>query len=357
MDVSVILSFQNYTGELTDGEIIRKETEVGVLAEELGFDRLWCTEHHFNWYSMSPDPLQTLAYVAARTSRIKLGTAALILPWNDPVRVVEKLFHLDHLSNGRLLVGLGRGLARREYEGFGIPMDDASERFWEAVPMVVDGLRTGYVESDGPHYPQTRVQIRPGPDPDHSWDGRLYGAAMSQESVPVVAKLGLRMMTFVQYDIEQHLPLINTYRQIYREEHGEEPPPVHLQDFTFCHEDEEEAERMSREYVGRWFTSIMQHYEFAGQHFGETKSYESYQAAADMIREAGLEAAAEGYVNAQATGTPKQILEEYERRVDLVGDFTASIDPSFGSLPYDKVRESLTTFSEKVLPELKKMGT
>ena len=68
---------------------------------------------------MSPDNTQFLAYMAAKTERIQLLTGAVILPWHNPLRVVERMIVLDHLSKGRALFGIGRGLARREYDTFG----------------------------------------------------------------------------------------------------------------------------------------------------------------------------------------------------------------------------------------------
>jgi alkanesulfonate monooxygenase SsuD/methylene tetrahydromethanopterin reductase-like flavin-dependent oxidoreductase (luciferase family) len=356
MQVGVLLVFQNWHENMSDGEMFVQEAELGVLAEQYGFDSVWSTEHHFDDYSMCPDPLQLLSYLAARTSRIKLGSGAVIVPWNDPMRVVEKAVMLDHLSDGRLLLGLGRGLAKMEYEGFGIDMGEARQRFDEAAAVIVRGVRDGFVQNDGPIYKQPRITVRPGPNPDYSWDDRLYGVAMSPESVPVIARLGLRMMTFIQFPIEKHAEPINIYRQVYRETHGTEPGPVHTQDFVYCHEDPEEAERVAREYLGRYFLSVIKHYDFAGSHWRETKGYEAYQVGADMIREAGMEAAGAGYADTQAWGTPEQIIEKYRYRIDVIGDFSPSISPSFAGLPFDKVRASLKLFGEKVVPELHKMG-
>jgi hypothetical protein len=129
MRVGVQMVFQawGYEGRVTDGEIIEEEIHLGELAEALGFHALWPVEHHFFDYSFCPDNTVFLAHMAARTKRILLGTGAVILPWNDPLRVAEKISLLDHLSGGRVLFGMGRGLARREYAGFGIPMDESRE--------------------------------------------------------------------------------------------------------------------------------------------------------------------------------------------------------------------------------------
>ncbi|MHA6794352.1 LLM class flavin-dependent oxidoreductase [Pseudonocardia bannensis] len=356
MDVGVLLVFQNWHENMSDGEMFRQEAELGVLAEQYGFDSVWAAEHHFDDYSMCPDNLQLMSYLAGRTSTIKLGTGAVILPWNDPLRVVEKVTMLEHLSNGRVLFGMGRGLAKMEYEGFGEDMNASRQKFDEAAELIMRGLRNGYVENEGPIYVQPRVDVRPGPDPDWDWTDRIYGVAMSPDSVPAVAKVGARMMTFMQYPAEQHAPAINRYREIYRETHGREPAPVLTQDFVYCHEDPEVAEQTAREYLSRYFLSVIKHYDFAGSHWRETKGYEAYQQGADMIREAGMEAAGAGYADTQIWGTPEQIVEKYRYRLEVLGDHQPSIAPSFAGLPFDKVRASLKLFGEKVVPELRKMG-
>jgi alkanesulfonate monooxygenase SsuD/methylene tetrahydromethanopterin reductase-like flavin-dependent oxidoreductase (luciferase family) len=103
--------FQNLDGR-PDHEVWQTEMMLADRAEELGFDSVWAVEHHFADYSMSTDPLQFLTWVAARTQRVQLGTMVSVLPWHDPIRLAEHACVLDHLSGGRLILGMGRGLAR-----------------------------------------------------------------------------------------------------------------------------------------------------------------------------------------------------------------------------------------------------
>ena len=133
MKVGVLLVFQNWHEDLTDEEMFRSEIRLGEMAETLGYDSVWSVEHHFDDYSMCPDATQALSYLAGRTSSITLGTGAVILPWNDPLRVAEKITLLDHLAHGRLEFGMGRGLAKMEYTGFRQDMNEARERFDEAA--------------------------------------------------------------------------------------------------------------------------------------------------------------------------------------------------------------------------------
>ena len=112
MKVGLQQVFQNHGRQVPDGQLIAEEIELGLLAEQAGFDELWPVEHHFTDYASCPDNTQFLSYMAARTTRIKLATGAVILPWNQPIRVAEKLSLLDHLAEGRAVFGMGRGLAR-----------------------------------------------------------------------------------------------------------------------------------------------------------------------------------------------------------------------------------------------------
>ncbi|MET9199365.1 LLM class flavin-dependent oxidoreductase [Gordonia sp. NPDC003585] len=303
---------------------------------------------------MCPDNFAILSYLAGRTSRVKLGLGAVILPWNDPLRVVEKAVMLDQMSGGRVLLGMGRGLAKMEYETFGIPMEDARSRFNEGADVVMRGIRTGLVSSEGPNFPQVEVEVRPRPNPTTSWDGRLFAAAMSPDSVPIVADMGVQMMTFMQFPFEKHAEQINGWKQLFRDAQGTEPGPPVIQDFVICHEDEEEARRLAYEHINRYFLSVIKHYDFAGKHWRETPGYETYQAGADMIREAGMEVAADAYVEANVYGTPEQIVEKYAHRHELIGDFLANAAFSFGGLPLAEAEKSLKLFGEKVVPEVHK---
>ena len=135
MHVGVQMVFQSYGygPEVTDAQVYREEIALAEQADASGFDSIWPVEHHFEDYSFCPDNTVFLAHMAARTRHVKLATGAVILPWNDPVRVAERISLLDELSDGRVLFGMGRGLARREYAGFGIDMSESRDRFDEAA--------------------------------------------------------------------------------------------------------------------------------------------------------------------------------------------------------------------------------
>ena len=354
MQTGYLMVFQNAHEGMSDAEFVKKEMELAVKSEECGFDVCWSAAHHFASYSMIPDNLQALTWVGARTSRIKLGTAAVILPWNQPIRVAEKLAMLDNLTDGRMLYGIGRGLARAEYEAFGIDMEEARPRFNEAAPMVVDALETGFIEGSGEFYPQKRTEIRPRPA--RSFEGRLYGVAMSPDTIPVVAGLGLNMMFFLQFGIEAHMPGVETYREEYQKAHNKTPPPPVIIDVTYCDKDAGKAESVARKHISQYYVSVLEHYEFLADYHRGTKGYESYAAAVEIIKAAGKEQSLEDYVNVQAHGTPQQILDKLEARRNVVGDFEWLIMGSYAGIPHKDVEASMELIGKEVLPEVKSWG-
>lgn len=354
MRTGYMLLLQNAHTGMSDAEMVRNEMRIAESAEPLGFDTIWSAEHHFDYYSIVPDNLQVLTYLAGRTNRIHLGSAAVILPWNDPLRVTEKICMLDALCDGRFIFGLGRGLARMEYRVFGIDMNESRDRFIESARMILNALRTGFIEGDGPFYKQVRTEIRPRPS--RSFEGRTYCVAMSPETAPIAAELNARMMFFVQFSIDKHLPGVEMYRENFQKHHHRKAPPPLAIDFTFCDRDAGRAEELARRHIAGYYLSVIKHYEFNDDYHSRLKGYEGYAKAAELLRETGLDNAAQAYADEQAWGTPRQILEKLERRRRALGDFEWNVCTSFAGLPFKDVESSLRLIAKEVVPEVRSWG-
>jgi len=353
MDVGVQTLFSSHGWEaITDGQVYREDTSLGLLADELGFDCVWAVEHHFYDYSFCPDNTEWLAAIAGKTSRIDVGTAAVIMPWNEPLRVAEKVALLDHIAEGRVRFGMGRGLSRREYGHFrGIEMDESRQRFDEGSAMVVEALKTGWIEGDGPFYPQPRTPIRPAPE--RSFEGRTYAVATSEDSLEAAARLKAAMVMFADRSWKGRLPSIEKWRSMYREFNGAEPPPPLICDFVYCHPNPEVAAERGPRYIATYLESVLEHYEIMSDHFARTKGYDAYASAAGALRRMGASGFLEGFLDATAHGTPEQVLAKYRARWELLGPFEAAPSFRFGGIPYEEAEESMRLFAAEVLPELK----
>ena len=120
----------------TDSQLYGEFVDYVCEAEQLGFHSVFLVEHHFTGLSQVSASLALLTYLAARTTRIRLGTAVTVLTWHNPVLLAEQAATLDLLSGGRLDFGIGRGYRANEFRGFGIPMEEASERYDEALEVI-----------------------------------------------------------------------------------------------------------------------------------------------------------------------------------------------------------------------------
>ncbi len=352
MHVGMSTVFQNPGKRLTDYEVYRNELRLADLAEPLGYESIWGVEHHFTDYTMCPDVLQFLSYMAGRTERAKLGSMVVVLPWHDPVRVAEEFVMLDNLSDGRVVVGVGRGLARVEYEGFRLDMNTSRTRFNETAEMLVRALEDGFAEFDGELVQQPRVEIRP--NPFRSFEGRTYAAAISPESSIVLAKLRVGVLIIPQKPWSDVQSDLASYRATYQEVNEGEPPAPVVVTFAYCDNDEERAAEMSRKYVGGYWDSVMNHYEFRSDHLKSTRGYEYYGGFTDKINTYGDRDVIDFFVNLQVTGTPEQC---YQKVMDIHGyTGTDSLVAAFsyGGMPYEDAESSMRLFASEVMPELKK---
>ena len=352
MKVGLLMVFQNFEDRISDTEAWERDIHLAGLAEALGFDILSAVEHHFFNYAMCPDNTQFLSYMAAKTKSIELLTGAVILPWHNPLRVAERMVLLDHLSRGRALFGIGRGLARREYGTFGYDMNEARDRFDESAELIIDALETGVFEGKGgEHYGgQVRTEIRPRPFA--SFKDRFYAVGMSSDSVPVVARLGAKMMSFAQKPWEEMGPHFDTYRTLFEKHHERSAPSPVCVDFLSCDESADKAEADARRYMANYYVTVMEHYEMTSDHFRQMKGYGDYADNAELLKDAGMDDAANGFVDINTWGTPQQILDKLDKRRSAIGDFDLIIQVSYGGLTGEQAEKNIRLFSEKVLPEL-----
>src|SRR5919201_1196902 len=117
-------------------QLLRDVVDEAIEAERLGFDSAWLPEHHFGLFGVLPTPAQALTFVAARTSRIRLAPATVLLPCTQPLRTAEEFAVLDVLSGGRAIFSAGRGYDEREYAGFEVPFHESRTRFDEELLLV-----------------------------------------------------------------------------------------------------------------------------------------------------------------------------------------------------------------------------
>ncbi|HEX3793839.1 MAG TPA: LLM class flavin-dependent oxidoreductase [Acidimicrobiales bacterium] len=349
MKVGMCSVFHNPHDTHSDADVYEDNIRLAVQAEPLGFDSLWTVEHHFTDYCLSPNPFEFLSFMAGKTEHIQLGTMVVVVPWwHDPIRIAEQVSALDHLSRGRFIFGLGRGAARKEFEAFGVPMDESRTRFNEASAMVIEGLESGFCEYDGEIIKQPRAEIRP--KPAGSFVGRRFGAAVSPESCHITANLGLGMLIIPQKPMDLILADVKTHTDAYRSRWNEDPPPPIVSLCVYCDEDEAKVAEFKNTWVRQQAENVVRHYELGGAHFATTKGYESYAAESDAVARQMVDL----QIDLQVCGTPEQCVEHILRLGRDIGTDNFVGVFHFAGMPVDVSERSIQLFAREVLPELQK---
>jgi len=162
-------------------------------AERLGYHSVFLVEHHFMGTGQVSSALSLLAYLAARTSRIRLGTGVVVLPWHNPVLLAEQVATIDQLSRGRFDFGIGRGYRPNEFESFCMSREEASARYEETYAFLRRAWTTpGRFAHRGPHWSFEDVVIDP-PVVQHPYPPMWVGAA-SNESIERAGREGLNLL-------------------------------------------------------------------------------------------------------------------------------------------------------------------
>jgi alkanesulfonate monooxygenase SsuD/methylene tetrahydromethanopterin reductase-like flavin-dependent oxidoreductase (luciferase family) len=173
---------------LTHAEVFQREIEQMAWTEELGFDSIWLTEHHFIEYGLSVSPAVLAAAAAMRTRRVRIGLAAAILPFHDPIRLAEELAMVDILSGGRLDVGVGRGNRPVEFAGYRVPQIESRERFEETLAIMLRAWTEERFAWEGRYYTVPEVRVIPKPVQP------LWVVCTSPDTIEATALRGVPML-------------------------------------------------------------------------------------------------------------------------------------------------------------------
>jgi alkanesulfonate monooxygenase SsuD/methylene tetrahydromethanopterin reductase-like flavin-dependent oxidoreductase (luciferase family) len=192
------------------GERWRELLTLAVVAEEAGFDSVHLPEHHGREDGFLPQPLVACAAVAARTSRIRVGTGISVAPLRHPIHLAEEAAVVDVLSGGRLVLALGIGNYAPEYALFGLDMAEQAGRFDESLAILQRGLSGDRFDFDGRYFRFRDAAIRPAPiqRPPDIWVG-----AMTPAGARRAARFGLPLYLDPLQTVTALQPLVAGYRE------------------------------------------------------------------------------------------------------------------------------------------------
>lgn len=329
---------------------------MGELVEPLGFDSIWATEHYGSAYSMQPNPMQWLAYWAGRTHRVDVGTAVIVAPWWNPVRLAHELAMLDLLLKGRRVhLGIGRGIAPHEYASLGVPIDESHAYFYDVVNAIRAADGAEQFTFDGQVFKIPETSVRPQPRHKGHLTDNIKVAFNTEKSARLAAEHGLGQMFIAQEELDEMTAQVQRFNKI-RASLGLPPDQPTTLLWMYCAETSSEADE-GWEYFQNQLLAAQHHYfEWKNPGFEGIKGYEEY-----LLRQrsdAGdANARFEKRKATQPIGTPDEIIEKIANLQRAISLNEIVVHVHYGGMPHEKAMKSMRLFAEKVLPAVQAMAT
>ena len=342
--------------EIPDSQHMDNSLYMGELLEPLGFDSIWATEHYGSAYSMQPNPLQYLAYWAGRTKRVDVGTAVIVAPWWNPVRLAHEISMLDILLKGRSLhLGIGRGISPHEYASLGYPMDESHKYFYDVINAIRAADGSERFEFQGDVYDIPPTSIRPQARHKGDLTKNIKVAFSTEASAKLAAENGLGQMFVAGDDVNEMIEKVQRFNKIRKDLSLPPDQPTTLL-WMYCAETAEEAEEGWVYFQNQGIAAQHHYFDWNNPGYEGIRGYEEYlsrQNADISPAEARLEARRA----TQPIGTPDAIIEKIKSLQQTISMEKVVIHMMYGGMPKEKAEKSLRLFAEKVLPEVQAMPT
>ena len=308
------------------------------LADDLGFDTVWLAEVHFNpRFSVLPAPLLLGSAIAQTTKKLKIATAVNLMPLHHPVRLAEEFATLDVISQGRAILGTGRGAMLQQYAGYGVEVGEGRERFLEGLDLVVKAWTSEELNYEGKYYQVSGIRVVPKPyQKPHP---PVYIASNSVDTFPMVGELGQNILVApIVVTLDGAKSGLKEYRKNLVE-HGHDPGTRKVNVNVLVHVTKDEGGSSTQGYETslRNYLSILQ-----GNRSrvisGRTRDL-SYEHVSTEL---------------SAIGSPERVIDKLEFIIELLGaDEIMCWFAVGGLLPNDDVHSSMRLFAEEVIPHFK----
>ncbi len=320
------------------GQLYEERLRVVEAADAAGFACYHLAEHHQTPLGMTPSPSVFLAAVAQRTRRIRLGPLVYLLPLYSPLRLISEICMLDHLSGGRLELGVGRGVSPYELGYHGLDAAQTRPIFQEALQVILAGLTRERLTFHGQHFhfQDVPMELKPVQKPYPP----LWYATSNLASVPFAAERNLHLIGLGP--AEDFRPFVQKYREVWAQ-HRDDParlnphvsaPRLGLNRLVVVAETDRQAEAAVRAAHPRWAASFVKLWE---EH-GDTTYHHRVNLETALQRETIL------------CGSPQRVRKQLERLAEVAGVNYVTCCFAWGDLTVEQSLRSVRLFAEQVAP-------
>jgi alkanesulfonate monooxygenase SsuD/methylene tetrahydromethanopterin reductase-like flavin-dependent oxidoreductase (luciferase family) len=319
-------------------------------AEKLGLDAMWLAELHFApERSVLASPLALASFIAARTKRMKIGTAVQVLPLCHPLRLAEEVATVDQLSNGRLIFGVGRSGFAHTYKTYAVDYGESRERFAETLEIVKRAFTEERFSHKGKYYAYDNVRLAPKPVQTPWPEIRI--AAASPDTYVEVGTMGHPIFVAARVgDLSDLAPNVKAYREAWKKAGHEGKGQIFLRVPVYVAETEEAAREEPRE-------SIMHLLRYIGDRLAQSAGAQGTRAIENRA-ERGARMLSIDYDEVlrerMIVGTPAGVIDRLTELQETLGldGILAELNPG-SRIPHERVMTALRLLCEDVMPRFK----
>ncbi len=340
MDFGIFLLLQSPTAK-SHQEIFSRGTDLAKTADKLGFESVWCAEHHFSTYGYLSRPLMFASHLATQTEKIRVGSAVVVLPLHHPLIVAEEIATADLLSNGRLDIGLGRGYQVYEFERLGIKLEESRERFEEAVDILLLAFKGEPFSFNGKHFKFGETSIFP--TPVQKPRPPIWVVGQSEESIVATAKRGFNLVSGgFGVSLERLKEFRKSFDDLLVDAEQKENIRVSTQRAVYVTKDESELPEIIEQ--ARWNMRVT-----LSLRQGLERVEKGHAQAIPFDNEPSDEELIDRYF---VMGTPATCIEKLSEIRDVMGLDHFNANFWFGNLEHKQVLRSMELFAKEVMPAL-----
>jgi alkanesulfonate monooxygenase SsuD/methylene tetrahydromethanopterin reductase-like flavin-dependent oxidoreductase (luciferase family) len=340
MDFGIFTMFNTREG-FTQSQTFKEWFDVVQVAEDAGLDTFWLGESHFRpQRAVLASPLVGAGVVAARTKRIRVGLAVQVLPLANPLRVAEEAAIVDHVSEGRLVFGVGRSSFIESYLGYNVDYAESRALFLESLEVIQRAWRETPFSYEGKYYQFHDVDVVPKPYQQPHPPIRV--AVESRDTFALIGQLGFPIFMRYQMPIPELQVLLKQYQEERHAAGFPGPNDVILQLACYVAETADKA-RTEPE------ASTMRQRRLARETLHRTGDQEAFERLSRLAN-----VTYDQVLDRVAYGTPEAVVERLQEFKEAFGLTGVSLDMNpGGQIPYDRVVNSIRLLAEQVMPRFK----
>lgn len=360
MHVGLVMECDYREGR-TQEEAFSEAFTIAEMAENYELDGVWLAERHFagprrptdpmgaGIPSIASVPLVLASAIAARTTRLRIGTGVSVLPLCHPVRIAEEAATVDQISHGRLDFGVGRSGFPRAYAGYGIPYEESRERFQESLEIILKAWTEERFSHTGKYF---RIQdLSVVPRPYQKPHPPIWVAATTRDTFALVGRMGFALVTGLRgFDVPQVAKHLTSYRAAWQEAGHAGSGAVYLRIPIYVAETAEQARSEPEESTLRAYRRLATSFASSASEAGTTVSEERLERA-ERLAQVTYDDLLRDRV---AYGTPDMVVARLRELKEILGLSGVIMESNVGGrIPLDRVLNSIRLYAQEVAPHLR----